>query len=427
MKILYRLKRKSAHLSRNQVTVLFSDLKDSTHYWDTHGDEKGRLMIDYINRLLMPIIHRYKGKVVKTIGDAIMAKFKKPGHAVKAAIAMQQMLAREREKSQRQILHVRIGIHTGQAIIEKKDVFGDMVNVAARIEDRAKGDEILVSSRTAAKCRKKEYCLKPLGKTRLKGKESEVSIYECQWSASPSLIDHLQVSPHQPILRRQKIELFIHIFASAAMLLFLFFRYFRYLMADAETGLRCICNPSGFLNNPLLMAVILFAAVCLMFLFMIIKKKTPTLLLRLFKGGCYSVIGFALGYWAVQLAPIPMTQNWNEPMYESSRLFVEIKEHETIVRKTPSLSAPVITNVPYGAILLLLDVQSDGNLTWNKVRLNDLEQGWILRVIPPQMGVPSKRLSLANKFVFRYLDLYALLTGVIGFVWGFLHLRRHLV
>ena len=84
--------------TRKQITILFTDIEDSTRYWDTRGDIDGRLMVDYHNRLIFPTIKKFKGKIVKTIGDAIMASFNRSEQAVKAAIAIQQMLQNTRRQ-----------------------------------------------------------------------------------------------------------------------------------------------------------------------------------------------------------------------------------------------------------------------------------------------------------------------------------------
>ena len=102
-------------------------------------------MVDRHNRLLFPMVQKFKGRIIKTIGDSIMAAFSKPEHALKAAVAMQQTMAMERQGDDTFNICIRIGIHTGDAIVEKEDVYGDIVNVAARVEKISKGDEILVS------------------------------------------------------------------------------------------------------------------------------------------------------------------------------------------------------------------------------------------------------------------------------------------
>ena len=121
--------------SRKPVTIPFTDVEGSTRYWDSLGDTRGRLMIDLHNRLIYPVIKRHRGRIVKTIGDSIMASFKSPENAMRASIGIQQILDRRRKEDKRFRLKVRIGIHTGKALVEHKDIFGDMVNVAARVVD----------------------------------------------------------------------------------------------------------------------------------------------------------------------------------------------------------------------------------------------------------------------------------------------------
>jgi class 3 adenylate cyclase len=74
-----------------------------------------------------------------------MASFRVPTNAVKAAIGIQQLLAQQRNRNPDPFPHVRIAIHTGQAIVEAKDLYGDAVNVVGKLADQGKGDEILVS------------------------------------------------------------------------------------------------------------------------------------------------------------------------------------------------------------------------------------------------------------------------------------------
>ncbi|MGD8504706.1 MAG: hypothetical protein PVH49_13925, partial [Syntrophobacterales bacterium] len=69
------------------------------------------------------------------------------------------------------------------------------------------------------------------------------------------------------------------------------------------------------------------------------------------------------------------------------------------------------------------DVAKRRKITWNKVLVGKGEYAWIPRVVPAKIGVPKKRLSIANKFYLRYRDLGALIAGVIGFFWGVINFR----
>lgn len=84
--------------SKKDVTILFTDIERSTEFWDRHGDTAGRLMLDLHNKLMFPVIRSFKGTVTKTIGDSIMASFRKPEDAVRAAIGMQQILDKRKQE-----------------------------------------------------------------------------------------------------------------------------------------------------------------------------------------------------------------------------------------------------------------------------------------------------------------------------------------
>jgi hypothetical protein len=82
--------------------------------------------------------------------------------------------------------------------------------------------------------------------------------------------------------------------------------------------------------------------------------------------------------------------------------------------------------VKKGTIMLLSDISDIDGLTWNKILIGYNKYGWVLRVMPPKSGLPEKRLTIANKFYFRYSDLVVLTVGFLGFIWGFWKYRVRL-
>ncbi len=74
-----------------QIAVMFTDIKGSTEFFETHGDLAGREMINKHNAMLFPVVQK-RGTIIKTIGDAIMAYFDSPEAAVNTAIEMQKTL-----------------------------------------------------------------------------------------------------------------------------------------------------------------------------------------------------------------------------------------------------------------------------------------------------------------------------------------------
>lgn len=172
---------------RRDITLLFTDIRAATTYFEQHGDLSGRQMVQRHNDLMFPLVAQHEGTVLKTLGDAIMASYIDATAAVQSAIAMQRALRdyNERQEVSEQI-HIRIGINSGQALIEAQDVFGDVVNVASRVESCALPDQILISSATYERLTDTIPCTF-LGATRVKGKSIPIELYEVSWDERRTL------------------------------------------------------------------------------------------------------------------------------------------------------------------------------------------------------------------------------------------------
>src|SRR5215472_1389858 len=120
---------------RRSIAVLFTDIQGSTAYYEKFGDLSGLAMVHQCNSLLERVVSKYGGRVVKNIGDAIMATFDKCEACVRTAVEMQQQLkGLNASKKEEDHTRVRIGAHYGLGIVKSDDVFGDVVNVASRIQ-----------------------------------------------------------------------------------------------------------------------------------------------------------------------------------------------------------------------------------------------------------------------------------------------------
>jgi class 3 adenylate cyclase len=135
-------------ISVGTLTVLFTDLKGSTKLYRDIGDAPafGRVMRHF--DVLRSCIAEKNGAVVKTIGDAVMAVFKRPADALKAIFKAQELLAHPTDGSLP--LRLKVGIHTGHAIAvtlnERLDYFGGTINMAARLEGISSGEDVIISS-----------------------------------------------------------------------------------------------------------------------------------------------------------------------------------------------------------------------------------------------------------------------------------------
>ena len=179
---------------RTPMTILFSDIKGSTAYFEQKGDVEGLAMVEHHNKLLFPCVESNHGRIVKTIGDAIMALFNDPIDAVHAAVQMQLALVKDAERADSERIYIRIGVHTGLGLTHGDDVFGDVVNAAARVQGQSQPDQILITDSLLSAVKSEGFQVGKLGRASMKGKDEPIDIYAVGWSPSATqcLIDDLQ-------------------------------------------------------------------------------------------------------------------------------------------------------------------------------------------------------------------------------------------
>lgn len=185
---------------RRSVAVLFTDIQGSTAYYEKFGDLSGLAMVHQCNSLLERVVNKHGGRVVKNIGDAIMATFDNCEECVRTAVEMQQQLkGLNATKKEEDHTRVRIGAHYGLGIVKSDDVFGDVVNVASRVQSLALPEQILISDSLFKEVVRCGFDTALLGRVQLKGKAEEREIYEVRWSrnlpARPNLGHTVIASP----------------------------------------------------------------------------------------------------------------------------------------------------------------------------------------------------------------------------------------
>ncbi|MFQ5677057.1 MAG: protein kinase, partial [bacterium] len=165
------------------VTIMFSDVVSSVAYFERKGDVSGRAMLHRYTRLMTPLIEQHSGHMIKTSGDAILAYFTEAANGCRCSIAMQKVLRKQTlAQPEEDRIAIRIALHFGRAVIEKDDVYGDIVNVVARVEQRATANEILLSDSVVQQVKdNSEFVLAFVCKERLKGKSEKIEIYRLRW------------------------------------------------------------------------------------------------------------------------------------------------------------------------------------------------------------------------------------------------------
>ncbi|OGG56047.1 MAG: hypothetical protein A3F84_15860 [Candidatus Handelsmanbacteria bacterium RIFCSPLOWO2_12_FULL_64_10] len=163
--------------------MIFTDMQDFTRRSAEGSIVEVMALLDLHDRLLIPPIEKHGGRVVKKIGDALMATFDDPLSAVLAAVDAQRALRDHNRGAppDRQI-RVRIGINAGRVILKENDVYGDPVNVASRVEGLARPEQILITQDVRDLIDEARLKLAALGPQKLKGKPEPVAVFEVQYA-----------------------------------------------------------------------------------------------------------------------------------------------------------------------------------------------------------------------------------------------------
>ena len=165
--------------TRKLTTILAADVVGFSKLMDQH-EELTLKNLKTCRDIVDPIITEYGGRIFHTAGDSVIAEFASPVSSVEAAIEFQQILAdRNKNVPEESQITFRVGIHLDDVIIEGDNIYGNGLNVAARLESICEPGCILVSRFVQEKIEKRiQLTINSLGKSELKNIEGEFSIFQ---------------------------------------------------------------------------------------------------------------------------------------------------------------------------------------------------------------------------------------------------------
>ena len=173
------------------VTLLFSDIENSTALNEQMGDAKWMAILRAHNAVIDAQVDDHGGHVVKTMGDGYMVAFKSPADGLRCAIAIQKALGPALTPNPSPdatgegsygAVRVRIGLHTGEMVREGDDFFGRHVNLAARVAGHASGGEIFVSGVVRDLVSGQPFAFDDAGERPMKGFEQPVRVWAARWA-----------------------------------------------------------------------------------------------------------------------------------------------------------------------------------------------------------------------------------------------------
>jgi adenylate cyclase len=183
-----------ADAARN-LAILFADVAGSTRLYETVGDAEALATIGRCLDLVRTVSEGHGGRLIKTIGDEAMVMFADADQAAEAAAEMQARIS-EKPLTDRIRLAIRVGFNFGPAIEVDNDVFGDSVNVAARMVGLAKGEQVILSAQTvAALTPSLRSRVRQIDSLTVKGKHDDIAIYELLWQDSEAELTAMTTRP----------------------------------------------------------------------------------------------------------------------------------------------------------------------------------------------------------------------------------------
>lgn len=203
----------------SKAAVLFADISGSTQLYVQHGDTTARTIIAKALEYLAGVTKENQGTVIKTIGDEVMCRFPTADAAFDAAVGMQRKLKENAaEITDKTRVCIRVGLQWGEVVNQGGDVFGDAVNVAARVAAVAKRDQIVTTEQTvAALTGDRAGMARQFDRVALKGREGELVLHMIDWDDEADATRMRTTTPAAPTGGEKKLQL---TFGDKSVLLF---------------------------------------------------------------------------------------------------------------------------------------------------------------------------------------------------------------
>lgn len=211
-----------SELKTQNLTIMFTDMKGFTSRTSQQSREEIERLLYLHDEIMRPVFTEFGGTVVKTIGDAFLVTFESPTNAVLCGVKIQKEIATAlKQMPQSDHFTVRVAINSGEVHLREDDIFGEAVNIAARIEGLAEGGEVWLTEAVYLSMNKNEVEISELGTFDLKGIPYPVKAYkvgkarkihnkEVAEKAKPhevivSTVERVQKQPHQPVQPVQQV------------------------------------------------------------------------------------------------------------------------------------------------------------------------------------------------------------------------------
>ena len=186
------------------TTVVFADLTGSTSVFETLGNARATDAVTRLTQWIGKVCEAHGGRVVKMLGDGVLAVFADGVNAAHAVIEM-QVSHQKRLQSWPENLHMQlqIGVASGEIVEVDGDCYGDAVNLASRLADLSGGDQIWANGAVIDQLAHTHIRFRNLGPIAIRGKAEPLPVYRIEWDEGSSELLTVQASISDQLAVRQ--------------------------------------------------------------------------------------------------------------------------------------------------------------------------------------------------------------------------------
>jgi class 3 adenylate cyclase len=282
-------------LKRKLAAIFSADVKGYSRLMGSDEDSTVLTLTAY-RKEISSLVNKHRGRVVDSPGDNLLAEFASVVDAVQCAVKVQEKLKSKNKKlPEDRRMEFRIGINLGDVIERRKRIYGDGINVAARIEGLAEAGGISISGTAYDQVKNKlDLGFGYMGEQTVKNIAEPVRMYKVL----------MQPGAATPMVQSQKLEVLLYAAVSLGILYFLYFKYLRYLIADSKFLASLPANSLYLINiHPAVSITVGVLFMALIILLMKFKKKAPQFFFKTLKGGFGFCAGFFLFYLPATYLP----------------------------------------------------------------------------------------------------------------------------
>ena len=198
-------------MSTRTLAIMFTDIKGFTAR--TSGESRAEIvhLLDDHDKLLRPVFAHYRGTIVKTIGDAFLVYFESPTDAVVCGVTIQEVLRKHNAvATEHDRIEIRVSINIGDVELRKDeatgqlDVFGEAVNLAARLEGITDAGEVWFTEAVYLTMNRHETPTAEVGERTFKGIPNPVRVYKVLWDSKSDqlqrIADGVKIVNGSPVL-----------------------------------------------------------------------------------------------------------------------------------------------------------------------------------------------------------------------------------